>query len=285
MSRILVLGASGMLGNAMFRVLSEDRHNDVFATARSTSIRTNFETSIAEKILTGIDVENLDLLTKVFADLKPDVVVNCIGIVKQLSASNDPLVVLPINAMLPHRLARLSGLVGARFIHISTDCVFNGARGNYVETDESNAEDLYGRSKYIGEVSYSNSITLRTSIIGRELSGKNGLIDWFLSQSGSVRGYTKAIFSGLPTVELSRVVRDIVLNRPELSGLFHVASHPVSKFELLCIVRDVYGKQIEIVPDPSVSIDRSLNAGLFQRITGYQSPTWPQLVRLMHEFS
>jgi dTDP-4-dehydrorhamnose reductase len=274
-----------MLGNAMFRVLSEDRRNDVFATARSTSIKRNFEASLAGKILTGIDAENSDVLAKLFADFKPDVVVNCIGIVKQLAASNDPLVVLPINAMLPHRLARLSGLVGARFIHISTDCVFNGASGNYLETDESNAEDLYGRSKFIGEVGYSNSITLRTSIIGRELSGANGLIDWFLSQNGSVRGYTNAIFSGLPTVELSRVVRDVVLDRPELSGLYHVASHPISKFELLCLVRDVYGKQIEIIPDQSVSIDRSLNADLFQRITGYQSPTWPQLVKLMHEFS
>jgi dTDP-4-dehydrorhamnose reductase len=216
--------------------------------------------------------------------VRPSVVVNCIGLVKQLAQADDPLSALPINALLPHRLARLCGLVGARFVHISTDCVFNGRKGSYLESDPSDAEDLYGRSKYLGEVAYPHSITLRTSIIGHELSSAHGLVGWFLAQEGTVKGYRKAIFSGLPTVELSRIVRDVVLPQPELSGLYHVAAEPIAKYDLLQLVRDAYGKTIAIEPDDGVSIDRSLNAERFRKATGYVAPPWPELVERMRDF-
>jgi len=282
--RVLILGASGMLGNAMLRILSQSEACEVRGTARSAGVLRHFEPSLAQRIVTGIDVENVDALTTLLADVRPSVVVNCIGLVKQLAQADDPLSALPINALLPHRLARLCGLVGARFVHISTDCVFNGRKGSYLESDPSDAEDLYGRSKYLGEVAYPHSITLRTSIIGHELSSAHGLVGWFLAQEGTVKGYRKAIFSGLPTVELSRIVRDVVLPQPELSGIYHVAAEPIAKYDLLQLVRDAYGKTIAIEPDDSVAIDRSLNAERFRKATGYVAAPWPELVARMRDF-
>jgi dTDP-4-dehydrorhamnose reductase len=273
-----------MLGNAMFRVLSQSAGLEVFGTARSASVRRFFAPEAARRIIAGVDVENQDSLARVFAELKPQVVVNCIGLIKQLADADDPLQALPINAMLPHRLARLCELGGARLVHVSTDCVFAGTKGYYRESDPSDASDLYGKSKYLGEVAYPHSITLRTSIIGHELSSAHGLVGWFLSQEGRVKGYTRAIFSGLPTVELARVVRDVVLPRPDLSGLYHVASAPIAKYDLLTLVADVYGKPIEIVADDAVAIDRSLNADRFREATGYVAPPWPDLVKRMYEF-
>ena len=227
-----------------------------------------------------------------------------------------------MNALLPHRLARLCELVGAKLIHVSTDCVFSGARGNYGETDPSDAADLYGRSKLLGEVDYPHAITLRTSIIGHELASAHGLVGWFLSQQGSVRGYTRALFSGLPTIELAHVIRDVVLPRmlpdrlPALSprldsmaqsatqsatqstaqsaqqvhavaplcGLYHVAAAPIAKYDLLKLVAHVYGKDIHVVADDQLVLDRSLNAERFLAATGYSAPDWTELVTRMHDF-
>jgi dTDP-4-dehydrorhamnose reductase len=282
--KILVLGASGMLGNAMLRVLAEGDAHEVYGTARSASVRRHFAAPLAERILSGVDVENADALARLFDEVRPQAVINCIGLVKQLAAADDPLQALPINALLPHRLARLCSLVGARLVHVSTDCVFDGRKGNYRESDPSDAEDLYGKSKYLGEVAYPHTITLRTSIIGRELEGAHGLVGWFLAQHGKVRGYRKAVFSGLPTVELSRIVRDVVLPRPDLSGLYHVAAAPIAKYDLLKLVAAAYGKAIEIEPDDRVVIDRSLDATRFRAATGYVAPPWPELVARMRDF-
>lgn len=268
----------------MLRVMAETGQHDVWGTVRSADVTRYFESTLAERIVTGVDVEHFDLLATLFADIRPDVVINCIGLVKQLTESEDPLQALPINALLPHRLARLCALVGARFVHISTDCVFNGSKGNYSESDPSDAEDLYGRSKYLGEVAYPHAITLRTSIIGHELTRAQGLIGWFLAQQERVKGYRRAIFSGLPTVELSRIVRDIVLPNHDLSGIYHVAAAPIAKYDLLKLVAEVYGKDVVIEPDDRLVIDRSLNAGLFQAATGYVAPPWQELVARMHEF-
>lgn len=282
--KVLVLGASGMLGNAVFRVLSQGDGLEVSGTVRTSSVRSFFAPEAAQQIIAGVDVENQDALARVLGDVRPQVVVNCIGLIKQLADADDPLEALPINALLPHRLARLCGLGGARLVHVSTDCVFAGTKGNYRESDPSDASDLYGRSKYLGEVRYPHTITLRTSIIGHELFSAHGLVNWFLSQAGQVKGYTKAIFSGLPTVELARVVRDVVLPRVDLSGLYHVAAAPIAKYDLLTLVADVYGKRIEIVPDDAVVIDRSLNADRFRAATGYVAQPWPELVKRMYEF-
>ncbi|MDP2170205.1 MAG: SDR family oxidoreductase [Rhodocyclaceae bacterium] len=282
--KTLVLGASGMLGHAMFRYFAQHPGLDVYGTARSASVLKHFPDDLSRRILVGVDVENQDALTRVFAEVRPQFVVNCVGLIKQLADVEDPLIALPINAMLPHRLARLCDLAKARLVHISTDCVFSGTTGGYSETDRSDVDDLYGHSKLLGEVAYPHTITLRTSIVGHELSSAHGLLEWFLAQQVRVKGYTRAIFSGLPTVELARVVRDVVLPRPSLSGIYHVASTPINKYDLLNLVADAYGKGIEIVPDDTVEINRSLNATRFRNATGYEAPAWPELVKRMFEF-
>lgn len=282
--KVMVLGATGMLGNAMFQVLRQDRNLDVFGTVRLADARHLHDEDISKKIITGLTVDQHDSLVKAFATVKPDVTINCIGLVKQIAQANDPLQAVPINTLLPHRLATLCQLNSSRLVHISTDCVFSGAKGNYLETDYPDAHDLYGRSKLLGEVDYPHAITLRTSIIGQELSDQRSLISWFLSQKESVKGFTRAIFSGLPTVELSRVVREFVLPRPELSGLYHVAAKPINKFDLLQLVASTYRKSISIIPSEDLMIDRSLNADKFHEATGYIAPEWPKLIELMHEF-
>lgn len=282
--KVMVLGVTGMLGNAMFRVMSENSSLAVFGTSRSESARRFFSEELCSQLKTGIDVENYDSLVSVFAAVRPDVVVNCVGLVKQLADANNPLQAVPINTLLPHRLAALCAATGARLVHISTDCVFSGVKGNYFESDFPDAYDLYGRSKLLGEVDYPHALTLRTSIIGHELTGQRSLVGWFLAQENAVKGFTKAVFSGLPTVELACVVRDVVLPRPELHGLYHVAAKPISKFDLLNLVATTYGKDIQITPDETLVIDRSLNADRFKESTSYVAPEWPALVQRMYGF-
>ena len=282
--RVLVLGVSGMLGNAVFRLFAQSPGFDVHGSVRSTHAQHLLPPALADRLIGGVDVENTDSLTGLFAKMHPDVVINCIGLVKQLAIANDPLAVIPINALLPHRLARLCELTGARLVHISTDCVFSGHKGMYTESDFSDAKDLYGRSKYLGEVNYPHAITLRTSIIGHELSGANSLVGWFLPQEVGVKGFVRAIFSGLPTVELAQIIRDFVIPHPELHGLYHVSADPINKFDLLTLVRQAYSKTIPISPDDQLVIDRSLDSSRFKQATGYQPPKWPELVRRMREF-
>ena len=283
--KILVLGASGMLGNAMFRFLAEHGQFDVTGTLRSTAMRRYLPESLHDRLKTGIDVLSQDHLMSLFDDVRPDVVINCIGLVKQLGSASDPLSALPVNSLLPHRLDRLCGLAGAQLVHFSTDCVFTGDRGMYKEEDTADARDLYGLSKYLGEVrDSSHAITLRTSIIGHELGRKLSLIGWFLSQEGKVPGYSQAIFSGLPTVEMARIVMEYVLPKPELSGLYHVSAAAIDKKSLLELVAEVYGMNVEIFEDVSVRIDRSLDSTQFRKATGYVPPTWPELVESMKSY-
>lgn len=282
--KVLVLGVSGMLGNAVFRVLGDSPGIEVRGTARSAAAARQLPEALRDRIVTGIDVENFDSLARAFAVARPDAVINCVGLIKQLTEADDALAAIPINSMLPHRLARLCEVAGARLVHVSTDCVFAGTRGMYTEDDPADAQDLYGRSKHLGEVRYPHTVTLRTSIIGHELNSAHGLVGWFLSQQGPVRGFTRAVFSGLPTVELATVIRDRVLPDGGLSGLYHVAAAPIAKFDLLELVAAQYGKAIDINPDDSVVIDRSLDGSRFSRATGYVAPAWEELVRRMHAF-
>lgn len=280
--RILVLGASGMLGNAMIRVLSERQDWEVYGTLRSQNHKGYFSSEIAGRLLSGVDVEQHDSLLQAFIRVRPDWVINCVGLVKQLADAENPLQVIPINAILPHRIARLCELVGAKLVHMSTDCVFSGERGGYCESDTPDAKDLYGRSKLLGEVNYPHTVTLRTSIIGHELQSAHGLVSWFLSQRTQCYGYRKVIFSGLPTIVLAQIIRDHVISNSNLSGVYHVASQPISKYDLLLQMRDAYGLTIEIIPDDKITLDRSLKAELFQKVTGYVAPDWHQLIKLMH---
>jgi dTDP-4-dehydrorhamnose reductase len=271
-----------MLGSAVFKLFIENGDFELTGTLRSESTKQFFPVEWHQNIISGIDILDDDALTRVVESVKPDVVINCVGLIKQLAVANDPLIVLPVNSMYPHRLAAICESIGARLIHISTDCVFDGSKGNYVESDRSDATDLYGQSKYIGELhDKPNAITLRTSIIGHELNSRAALIEWFLSQSGSIKGFKRAIFSGLPTVELARVMMDYVIPRPGLHGLYHVSAAPISKFDLLSLVAKIYGKKIEIIPESEFIIDRSLNSERFQTETGYSAPDWPVLVEGM----
>lgn len=282
--KVLVIGASGMIGNTVLRVLSEKSDWQVFGTIRNESVKRFFSSSISERLIAGIDVEYQDALIKVLERIRPDVVVNCAGLTKHKPEADDPLVSIPINTLMPHRLAGLCKLIGARLIHVSTDCVFSGEKGGYIENDFADARDVYGKSKALGEVCYPHTISLRTSTIGHELQSQYGLLDWFLSQEGRCKGYTRAIFSGLPTVIFAQVVRDVVIPRPELSGLYHVAAKPIAKFDLLKLIADAYGKSIDIIPDDKLTIDRSLNAERFQSATAYLAPEWPELIKLMHAY-
>ena len=237
-----------------------------------------------DHLVSNIDVLDHDSLVNVLNRIQPEVVINCIGLIKQFSDANDPLSALPINALFPHQLANLCDLAKARLIHISTDCVFNGRKGMYIEDDISDAEDLYGKSKYIGELhNLPHAITLRTSIIGHELSSNASLVNWFLSQTGTVKGYKKAIFSGLTTLELANVIQDWVIPNANLHGLYHVSVDPIDKYTLLNFIAEIYGKKIEIRADDTVKIDRSLDSTRFKLATGYQPPPWRQLIEKMHQ--
>jgi dTDP-4-dehydrorhamnose reductase len=278
---VLVLGVTGMLGNAVFRLLASSPGFEVSGSARDTKNMSHFSKAIRAKVFTGVDVENLDQLALLLNQVRPNVIINCIGLVKQLATSDDPLEALPLNAIFPHRLARLASLLDARLVHVSTDCVFSGSRGMYVETDIPDARDLYGLSKLLGEVVYPNTVTLRTSIIGHELESARSLICWFLAQEESVKGFRRAIFSGLPTVEIARIIRDYIIPLPSLHGLYHVSAAPISKYDLLHLVAHEYKKNIDIIPDDEFSIDRSLNSDRFRLATGYNPPDWPELIKLM----
>ena len=283
MQKVLIIGASGMLGNSTYRLFASSQGFRVTATARSLMGLDLFPRSDSARIIGGVDVADFDRLVWLFGEERPDVVINCVGVIKQLAAAKDPLISIKINALFPHRLAQLCVAGNSRLVQISTDCVFTGRRGNYRETDFPDADDLYGRTKLLGEVNYPNAVTLRTSIIGHEIGTALSLVDWFLSQPGpEVRGYRKAIYTGLPTVELARVIRDVVIPRPNLRGLWHLSSDPISKYDLLHLVAKTYGKQIDILSDDSVHIDRSLDGSRFRDATGYVAAPWSDLVKQMH---
>ena len=282
--KVLTLGASGMLGNAVLRLFAQSPGFQVVGSVRSAGALRFLPNSLQSRVIAGVDVEHIDSLTRLFAAVRPAVVINCVGLVKQLAEADDPLSAIPINTLFPHRLARLCEVAGARLVHMSTDCVFSGAKGMYTEADASDAKDLYGRSKYLGEVDYPHAITLRTSIIGHELNGAHSLVGWFLAQEGRVNGFTRAIFSGLPTVEIARLIRDHVIPHPELHGVYHVSAAPINKFDLLTLVTSQYGKSIDILPNETTVIDRSLDSTRFRAATGFRPAPWSELVRLMREF-
>ena len=284
--RVLVLGATGMLGSAVYYTLGKDMRYETIGTARNGEMAALLPKGQNCGLYLGVDVNSSESLSALFKEIRPQVVINCVGIIKQIAASQDPCTAIEINALLPHRLHHYCSLYDARLLQISTDCVFSGSKGHYLETDLGDATDLYGRTKLLGEVVAPNAITLRTSIIGHELNGgAHGLIGWFLSQTGSVNGFQKAIFSGLPTTTLAEIMADYILPNPSLSGLYHVAAAPIDKLSLLSLVREVYGKDIHIRPSGDLVIDRSLSGDKFSSATGYQVPGWPALIAYMHASS
>ncbi len=285
MKKILVLGASGMLGYKLFMKLSESGMYEVHGTVRSLEgIDQKYYGAAFSKIRQHVDAADFDTIIRALASIQPDVIINCIGLIKQNVLVNDPLTAITINSLLPHRLSMVCCTAKARLIHISTDCVFNGKEGHYTEEAESNATDLYGKSKFLGEVCYPpHCVTLRASIIGHELRNNLGLIEWFLSQKNSVKGYKQAIFSGFTTIEMARIIHDYVIPNHSLYGRYHISSDPISKFELLKIVAAQYSKVIVIEPFDGMVINRSLDSSKFRKFVGYQPPSWPEMIKKMHE--
>jgi len=273
-----------MLGHTLLRVLAGSPGIAATGAVRAASPPAGLPAAAAGLVRTGIDATDETALRGLLAAVRPDAVVNCVGLIKQRPDGQDPERTIIVNALVPHRLARLSAEVGARLVQVSTDCVFSGRSGGYDEDGVPDAADFYGRSKLLGEVVEGDAVTLRTSMIGPELGTGVSLLAWFLRQSGPVSGYRHAIFSGLPTVELARVVRDHVLPARDLRGLYHVSAAPISKFDLLGLVKEAYGVPAELVADDGVRIDRSLDSARFRAATGYRPPEWPDLVAAMKAF-
>jgi len=275
--RILILGGDGMLGHQLFKQLKNN--HDVWVTLRQDlAVYKKFMLFSTENTYPGIDVRSPGKLAEVLADFHPDAVVNAVGIVKQLPEASESIPSIEINALFPHRLALLCKDISARMIHLSTDCVFSGKKGNYKESDTSDPDDLYGRTKFLGEITEKHCLTLRTSMIGQELSRKKNLLEWFLAQNETVQGYNKFVFSGFTTLELSRVIENMILNYPDASGIYHVSSDPISKFDLLSLIKEGLKLPIEIIPDESFACDRSLDSSKFRQEFNYNPPTWEEMI-------
>lgn len=275
--RILILGGDGMLGHQLLTYL-QPRHDVKVTLRQDIASYRRHELFNCENTYDGIDVRSLERLMEVLADFRPEAVINAVGIVKQRPIAKESIPSLEINALLPHRLSVLCKGIGARLVHMSTDCIFSGRKGNYQEGDPSDAEDLYGKTKYLGETQDNHCLTLRTSIIGRELSRKKSLLEWFLSQTGTIKGFTKAIYTGFTTLEMSRIVEKMLVNHPEASGVYHVSSDSINKYELLLLFRQKLGHNIEIVPDDSFCCDRSLDSTRFRKEFAYTPPTWETMI-------
>ena len=282
-ARILVLGVTGMLGHTLFKEMGKNEAFEVFGTTRSKSgLENYFAKDELSKIRDGVDADNFETVIRAIAGTQPTIIINCIGIIKQLPISKDPLTAITVNSQLPHRLSLVARTANARLIHISTDCVFDGKQGNYTEKDASTAEDLYGKTKYLGEVHYPHCVTLRTSIIGHELKTNFSLVDWFMSQEDEINGFTKAIYSGFPTIEIVNIISNYVIPNKKLSGLYHVSSDAISKYDLLNIMKNIYKKEININAFDDFILDRSMNSDKFKNKVGYVSPSWKNLVEDMY---
>ncbi|MGV1049562.1 MAG: dTDP-4-dehydrorhamnose reductase family protein [Solirubrobacterales bacterium] len=278
--RLLILGGTGMLGHKLWQRASGSL--EAWATVRSAELDGGAaEVLDPGRVLTGVSADRPETVARAIDESGADVVVNCIGVVKQADAASDPVVSIRINSLFPHQVAALCRERGKRFIQISTDCVFSGAKGSYGEDDVADAGDLYGRSKLLGEAVGPGSLTVRTSIIGRELASSYGLVEWFLGEAAAgnaVRGFSRAIFSGFTTQALSEVLLELIAEQPELEGRWHVSAEPIDKDRLLKMLRDGYGLEAEITADDSVVIDRSLDSSRFRAATGWQPPPWSEMI-------
>ena len=275
--RILVLGGDGMLGHELFFEL-RSRHEARVTLRQPLAAYSSRGLFTADNAFGGIDARVAGAVEQVIAQFRPQVLVNAIGIVKQRPESDDAIVSIEVNSLMPHRLASACRALGARVIHLSTDCVFTGEKGRYSETDRPDAVDLYGRSKLLGELAGEGCLTLRTSMIGLGLYRKTSLVDWFLAQKGRVQGYRHAVFSGLTTRELSRVIALVIEKHPQASGLYHLSAAPISKLELLTKLRERLRSSVDIVPADEPRIDRSLDSTRFRRVFAYAPPSWDSML-------
>lgn len=270
--KLLVLGAYGMLGHKLIQVLGS--HHEVHATCRAR--RPDLDRFVpAATLIPGVTAEDLDGVIRAIARTHPDAVLNCVGVIKQRGEAKDPIPSLTVNALFPHRLAQICQAARSRLLHFSTDCVFSGRQGNYLPTDVSDAEDLYGRTKYLGEVAAEGCLTIRSSIIGPELEGHVGLLDWFLSQAGrEVKGYAGAVYTGFTTHVMAELVGTLLEHQPDLTGVWQVASPQISKYDLLSLLNSKLALGCTLRLDRDFQCDRSLDGSAFAARTGFVSPTW-----------
>jgi len=276
--KVLILGVTGMLGHKLYQVLSATL--DVIGTLRGDySNISRYDFFRKRDIISNVNALRISRIEEVIGEINPNVLINCIGIIKSVREAQDRLVNVWVNSLFPHQLYEICKRRGIRLIHISTDCVFSGKKGNYREDDPSDTEDTYGKTKYLGEVSGEGALTIRTSLIGRELSTTNNLVEWFLSnQGGKVKGFSNAIFSGFPTVYFAQIMANIIAKEQNLSGLYHISSEPISKFKLLSLIRDKMGLDIEIKEHPDFYCDRSLDSTLHRNKTGFKPPSWEEMI-------
>lgn len=277
--RTLILGGSGMLGHQLCRALSD--HIETWSTFREDPAQYQRYNYIEQEYAIGrVRAENLTSVQQAVEKVKPDAIVNCIGIVKQRDEAKQAIPSIQVNALFPHQLADLCSEQGIRLVQISTDCVFSGFRGQYTEVDVPDPVDLYGRTKLLGELNRPGCLTLRTSIIGWQLNTFTSLLSWFSQQRGQrIKGYQKAIYSGFSTSVLAELISDLIKTRPDLTGLYQVASDPISKYDLLIALREKMGwDDIEIEPDDNFFCDRSLVGTRFSVATGWKSPSWDEML-------
>jgi dTDP-4-dehydrorhamnose reductase len=279
--KVLVLGGSGMLGHKLVQRLSS-AHEVKFTLQRNFESVQNFGILRRKDSIESVDAIDFEGVRKALDAYRPDVVINAIGVIKQVAEVKDVVRTLTINSIFPHLLAQLASELGFRLITMSTDCVFSGNRGQYSEQHIPDAIDLYGQSKHWGEIDQPSCLTIRTSIIGRELGRKHGLLEWMVSQrQKAVKGYSRAVFSGFPTLIIADIILNIIDTHRELCGVFHISSDPISKFDLLTKVNERFQLDVEISDAPEVTLDRSLDSTKFRNATGFKPPTWDQMVDAM----
>ena len=277
--RILILGAGGMLGHKLWQQLSR-RYAETYATMRAAKDPSAYGGLFnSANVFDGVDVSDFTHCARVLDAIHPDVVINCIAVTKRHRAAADAIASIELNAALPHRLCAWGAARAARVIHFSTDCVFDGSVGSYTEDSRPNADDLYGRTKALGEITAPGTLTLRTSFVGRELSARTELLEWLLAQRGRrIKGYRRALFSGVSTLWMAELIGALLERRPALSGLYQVAAPPISKFDLLSLARTAYNLAIDIEADDSVVIRRDLDGSRFRRATGISVPSWEHMM-------
>jgi dTDP-4-dehydrorhamnose reductase len=277
--KVLVLGGDGMLGHQLMQTLGED--HEVHCTLRQgPDAYAAWRWALPEeRCFHGVDVRNTDRLLEVLGEFRPEALVNCVGVIKHRPDAQDTVLSLEVNSLLPHRLAALAKTMRARMVHFSTDCVFRGDAGPYAQDFPSDATDVYGRTKFLGEVGGPGAVTIRSSIIGLELKTKASLVEWFLAQTGTLRGFTECLYTGITTQAMARLVGRLLTDWREVDGVWQVASEPIDKDTLLRKFSQLLGRDdVEIVADDSVKVDRRLEGHAFVERTGYQVPSWDAML-------
>jgi len=280
--RALILGGSGMLGHGLWRYFSP-KYNHIYATLRKRKDEYESDLFESDHVIDSIDAADFNNIRSILDNIQPEVVLNCIGITKRKESDNSVIDVIKLNALLPHELAAWGDENKAKIIHFSTDCVFDGKDGAYLDGSMTNADDLYGRTKALGEIASPYALTLRSSFIGRELENGTELLEWFLAQTGRIKGFANAIYTGFTTMELNRIIEKIMTESSEYSGIYNVSSDPISKYDLLRFIKDKMNLDIDISPDYGFACDRSLDSTLFRQTFNYTPPDWETMIEELAE--